>query len=82
MFSGCNVSSLLAGKWHPTVINENTWHKWKPQQSSKGQSSYLRAVSLQFCGRKIRIFVEKGVFAIVKLEKKRDKIQRASQEKQ
>lgn len=46
----------------------------------QGQSSYLRAVSLQFCGRKIRIFVEK--IAIVKLEKKRDKIQRASQEKQ
>lgn len=54
----------------------------KAPANFQGQSSYLRTVSLQFCGRKIHTFVEKWVFAIVKLEKKRDKIQRASQEKQ
>lgn len=36
----------------------------------QGQSSYLRTVSLQFCGRKRHTFVEKWVFAIVKLESK------------
>lgn len=36
----------------------------------------------EFYSRKICIFVEKWVFAIVKLEKKRDKIQKASKEKQ
>lgn len=44
----------------------------KTSANFQGQYSHLRTVSLQFCGRKIRIFLEKWVFATVKLGKKKD----------